>query len=472
MVFCGSRVRPTTRKTSIEQLLEDIDDDDDKMAMTSTTNKGNNKNDATLAQSTSLPTTAKTAATRGSATAAAFCQTKVSCLTREEECLLKTALAMVVVRKRCQLREIDDGKADDNHSEETKSTKGKKRKSPAVSIINDDDEGVDTTTSNNKKKKKKHQPLEGANMNTRLLDTLFSNPPGSSLSSGSSQLLQIPHRVHINQMFCIACSMITNNSNSNGSASPALDGTACHLAQQLQVWLATMDLPQEQDQEQDDTHGEAVVSSWIQTSLLSHPNACRVYQAMIPYVFSSKVSLSSTTSSHDGCGGVGGDPQAPPRLAATILWVVATLLQQVYNDDPSLQLPTTTTTNGTTIDSLSSNATKHRAWGFLATSLLRLLSICLLSFRNTRNEDSTMAILQECWGDGDLLVPLPVTKLGFEYWKLAKLSSRIPPPLPPSSQPPRPRQHQKADNFRCCLDPGSKLLIRLTLYRMIVQQIS
>jgi hypothetical protein len=108
-------------------------------------------------------------------------QTRVSCLTREEECLLQTALAVVVVKRRLTSKE-------------------------------------DTCASSPAQKPKRPR--------FENLESFFSNP--------SKRLLTKPYPEHVANLFYAAKALNTANN-------VPWQGTASHLAHQLQLWLLRND---------------------------------------------------------------------------------------------------------------------------------------------------------------------------------------------------------------------------------------
>jgi hypothetical protein len=169
-----------------------------------------------------------------------FSQSSVACLTHQEECLLKTALAMVVVHKRCRRRR--------RHEEE-----------------NNDNE--DTTTTSPPPRKR------------TLLERMFQSP--------SPTLLQLPHPQHMDRMFQAARNMALHSNQQQTNT--ALYGTASHLAHQLQVWLSH----DSSDQEDNNctttttitTTNDAAVKPWIRTSLLAVPSEAtfHVYYSLLEH---------------------------------------------------------------------------------------------------------------------------------------------------------------------------------------------
>lgn len=153
----------------------------------------------------------------------------VSCMTREEECLLKTALAMVVVRKR---------KATSNAEESDSADKSKKRK-----------------------------------LHSNLLDRILQSQSSSSSSASPLPLLQLPHPLHMDRIFQAARSMSTITSRNHKTK--ALQGTTNHLANQLQVWIERIN--------DDPSSKTTKVEQWIRSSLMAMPmeSTYAVYDTMI-----------------------------------------------------------------------------------------------------------------------------------------------------------------------------------------------
>ncbi|CAJ1938916.1 unnamed protein product [Cylindrotheca closterium] len=135
-----------------------------------------------------------------------FSQAPISTLTHEEECMLKTALAMVVVKQRKkagQFQQVMDAQ------------------------------------------KKARIANEGQRKG--LLDRLFVHKSPSNRSS----LLLLSHRQHLDRIFQAALNMSSNtlhHSSSPGQDSiiHILNGTCSHLASQLQTWL------QEEEEEEEE----------------------------------------------------------------------------------------------------------------------------------------------------------------------------------------------------------------------------
>ena len=75
-----------------------------------------------------------------------------------------------------------------------------------------------------------------------------------------------------------------------------------------------------------------------------------------------------------------------------------------------------------------------------------------------QQQDELQQILQECLGD--LLVPLALSTLAPTYWQLAASSAS-------SFQ----HNHHHNPNHTRRLDPGAKLILRLGLYRLLLQWI-
>jgi hypothetical protein len=311
--------------------------------------------------------------------ASSFSQSTVSCLTREEECLLKTALAMVVVKK----------KRKRGHQEE--------QQSPVVLVL--DDPANNGTAANGEQAPNRYS----------LLDSLFQKRNVSS----SSSLLQTWNPRHLDKMFHLACSMAVNNHNTTTSSTTNVDGnapligTASHLAQQIQLWLQQ---PQPPDSS---TTSLFQVQAWIRSTLLhSASSSFQVYQVLIPQV-----------PHNDNSG-----------LLETLLWVVAGILKDLYQDQIIID-PSTTSVD------------------LVAVSSLRLLQTCLQHLPHQQ----ALVLLQDCFHDVvDLLVPMSSnSSLVQTHWELA-------------------RHHQQEDSSASatkggCLDPGAKLLLRLGIYRILLQ---
>ena len=323
-----------------------------------------------------MTTTTDTTGTKQvNAAASSFAaHSNVSCLSREEESLIKMALTMVVLKKRRRrLRLPDDG-----------TNKGESRDCQATN----EDDTVE-------------QPISKKSMLDGLFGPSFTN---TSTSQCSSLLLQKPHRSHIDEMFRVACSMAAaSQKQRQGINDKPLCGTTNHLMQQLQTWITSTD--------KDGV--ETAVETWIRSSLLSQPpHSFVVFQVLIPQVTYSP-------------------------LISAILRVVVGFIHDLYHDH--------------SVKNLTCSC------DVLAVSLLRLLPIVCKSHGEQRNQD-IMSILREFLGD--LLVPLPLSSLPKAHWQLAKSASR--------------RQRggtTSGGDGISYLDPGAKLLLRMTLYRVVQQQI-
>jgi hypothetical protein len=178
-----------------------------------------------------------------------FSQSSVACLTHQEECLLKTALAMVVVHKRRHRRSRHEEENNDDNEDTTTNT-------------------TTTTTTTSLPPRKR-----------TLLERMFQSP--------SPTLLQLPHPQHMDRMFQAARNMALHSKHQQTNT--ALYGTASHLAHQLQVWLS------HDSSDQEDNHcnattaitttNDAAVKSWIRTSLLTVPSEAtfHVYYSLLEH---------------------------------------------------------------------------------------------------------------------------------------------------------------------------------------------
>jgi hypothetical protein len=312
--------------------------------------------------------------------ASSFSQSTVSCLTREEECLLKTALAMVVVKKK---------RKRGGHQEER------------GSLVVVDDPANNGTAANG----------EQAPNRSSLLDSLF-----QKRNVSSSSLLQTWNPRHLDKMFHLACSMAANqhyttSSTNAGDGNAPLVGTANHLAQQVQLWL-------QQPQPPDSTTTSLFqVQAWIRSTLLHSPSSFQVYQVLIPQI--------PHTSG----------------LLETMLWVVAGILKDLYQDQIIID-PSTSSVD------------------LVAVSSLRLLKTCL---QHLPHHQQALVLLQDCFHDvAELLVPMmsKTSSLVQTHWELAHQQKQ---------QEDAASTDARRRGRSCLLDPGAKLLLRLGIYRMLLQ---
>eukprot|EP00980_Cylindrotheca_fusiformis_P002632 scaffold618_cov130-Cylindrotheca_fusiformis.AAC.36 len=344
-----------------------------------------------------------------------FSQSSVPCLTHPEECLLKTALAMVVIRKRSRHR---------HHT----------------SLEKDEEEKEDISP-----------PFKKT-----LLERIFQDP-----SNAPAMLLQLPHPKHMDRIFQAARTMALHSSSSSSSSAnqKALKGTTCHLAHQLQVWIlsssngnssttassppdsGTSITASKKDEDDIDMNSTNDVELWICNSLLTVPAETTFL------VYSSLLQENSFW-----------------ELKSLIFKILTHLIHQAYHD--KLVVVSSSELNAMVV-----------AW-------LRLTQQCLLTCTVTTASREEMQnnllllipILQDTFGD--LLVPLvpaaatttttttPTNSIGSSattttttannisfvktFWNLSCNS-----------------MSQTPSNNGSYLNPGSKMILRLGLYRLL-----
>ncbi|KAL3932230.1 MAG: hypothetical protein SGBAC_010948 [Bacillariaceae sp.] len=315
-----------------------------------------------MTPATRTPSSSSSSETRPSMNTV-FSKQSTSSLTREEECMLKTALAMVVVKQR--------QKAATGHFQQAKTAQ-----------------------------KQARIASEG------LLDRIFAQNPSPS---NRSSLLLLSHRQHLERIFQAAVSMSANNHNNHDnhdainpnstlqqdSGIDVLRGTCCHLACQLQTWLheeeeeegeqervKTTTTAAAQDGDENRARNEKAskeeCSHWIRQSLMTTP--CRATFQVYYHLLE------------------GGNTQ----LNGVVLNILIKLLLEAYHDRLVLpshnndankpttknclkKAPPTTTTTTTTTTSIGSNGNRtkldknknHESIDWLTVSWLRLTHRCV-----------------------------------------------------------------------------------------------
>jgi hypothetical protein len=393
-----------------------------------------------------------------------FAQSRVSCLTREEECLLKTALAMVVIKKRKLQKDMEDGTIHHNQDDDDNEGKFTRTKVRKVSS------SVDDTTTRKSTGDKSKLPLTASPLESLFNSSNKKKVPsrttttGSPSTSSSSPLLNSPNRVHIDQMFQVARSMaITSSGQPTGEArNPALAGTASHLAQQLQVWAQheQHEEPARSTQPQDHrttTRDESsassssassstvlVVKDWIRSRL----TALEQQGPRSNFVVFEAIIQQATDET----------------FVSTVLSIVVKILRDLYYDEFLVASPSSSNLIVSRTTTSKKKTPSSTSLDRLATLSLQLVYTCLDWYNNKYNSEAQaqaqarhrhryqcprsgrggIQVLYECLaGDEELLVPLPFSRLPKAY--VARKSP--------------------------CggLDPGAKLLLRLTLYRCLLQ---
>jgi hypothetical protein len=419
-------------------------------------------------------------------------------------------LAVVVVGKRRKLRNEQDeehtiiyhyhDKNDGSTTTARTTTNG--RKDSSVSAVDDD------TTRNTKDRSK----LPSV---SSLLDSCFNNKkaPAAAATGGSSSspspspssssLLNSPNRAHIDQMFQVAKSMvaIAAGKPAREARNPALAGTASHLAQQLQVWLLQQ---QQQQQQQHEQKQEQEQDEQEQEEPPTRPAAAVAAAARVREQESSSTSSSSSTvrvvhdwiRSHLTLTAMLEEPSSSSFavfqaiiqqatnevLVSTVLSVVVRILRELYYDEFAASSPSSSSStsivvnlikHSTTTMTMTPTTSRTRlSLDLLATHSLRLLYTCLdwynknscyYSYARGRQHlqqyhnrfggggggGRGIQVLHECLaGDEELLVPLPFSRL------------------------PRKYASRKSTGSGIGLDPGAKLLLRLSLYRCLLVRYS
>ncbi|CAJ1970441.1 unnamed protein product, partial [Cylindrotheca closterium] len=375
-----------------------------------------------------------------------FSQAPISTLTHEEECMLKTALAMVVVKQRKkagQFQQVMDAQ------------------------------------------KKARIANEGQRKG--LLDRLFVHNSPSNRSS----LLLLSHRQHLDRIFQAALNMSSNalhHSSSPGQDSiiHILNGTCSHLASQLQTWLQeeeeeeeeerakTEAVAAEQEEHVDDNRpqngkgssssNEQECSNWIRRSLMATP--CRatfqVYYNLLQF----------------------GNSQ----LNGVILNILIKLLLEAYHDRLVLPPTTTTTTkkpttngnlkappaystNASSTVSYGSNANTtlddtHKSIDWLTVSWLRLTHRCVQYL----SPADIHSILHNSSALAHLLLPFETSSgnqttpsLVQTFWEMSTLPSAT----STAGIVPFPRTTNNTWKAPARLGTGAKMLLRLGLYRLL-----
>lgn len=402
-----------------------------------------------------------------------FEQSSVRCITRQEECFLKTAVAMAIVKERLKKRRCRD-------------------------------EGRDTG--------KHEQQMELSGLpsfrNTSLLDTLWS--PGIPIASTHTlrpRLLQYRYQDHMDHLFQVACNLATtatrtgeselysrsSSSSNSKSAQLALNGAASHLVQQLSAWMDQTTATRKDHNDRQDTLLEdspnvssditnlRQVQEWIASTIISHPCSVIVHQTMI---------LNS-----------------PKPLADALWWeVVPSLLFQVYFHS----FPQNNVDGGTVSDTMTSiintrpfrsNSSEENSGGttsncsfpiflswaaiqesYLSTTAaagLDTLAVQLLQMLQTLVDCHNRQIHERYQLDDysadpnvdldttahmllpeslmEVLLPFPsLVNLGREHWKLA------------NEAPGTSGYGPSGVETRHKLSPGARLLLRLELYRILL----
>ena len=349
-------------------------------------------------------------------------------MTREEECLLKTALAMVVVKKRQQ----------------------------SSSSSREDDGGDDFAA---KKKQKQN-----------LMERILQSP-----SSSSPMLLQLPHPIHIDRIFQAARSMstvIVNNSNSSSNSNnyyASLHGTTNHLANQLQLWVhqkvkeqqvATTPTTTSSETKKYTGKKEQNVEQWIRSSLMAMP-------------------MESTFCVYDSLIGQCQDI----LVVETIFRVLASLIHDLYYDQLWCNLDEQQ--QGRNNQQKSNNNKTTVVADVFGVTWLRLAQRCITTSSvdcvPLHQYETMIQILHNVMGE--LLVPLPSTtnaattnnilssssspsSLAKTFWELC--STTAPRSTTASSTSTSSSNNKK--QRRIMLDPGAKVLLRLGLYRFLYLQ--
>ena len=420
-----------------------------------------------------------------------FSQSQVSCLTKEEECLLKTALAVVVIRKR-------------KFHVEAKSD----------AFNNNDD------------------PSPPSNSLSFLLDSVFK--PKSSTKSGtldvapssSPSLLKTVNHIHMDQIFQVARSMVAmangtitrgkkrNDNNCGGrNNTNALKGTASHLAQQLQAWLIHLESEERKNQEGGHSQEQNESSS-------SSSNGTRAFAAATFHTRPSHWIRAQLSSSLVLLGGSDDDNESTftirtnfavfqaivgqathSSLVSTILSVLVTMLRELYYDkfivvsasgnSSKSKKNKTTPTSAFSTRKVSSS----KSLDVLATLSLRLVKTCL-GWYQQRQMTGGIEILHQCLatttGSGtenyddcnmnnshhdheqDILIPLTISKLPRIYCDSCRpggtkqqlsLFQRVIASSQMSSRSATTTNSGGAVSMT--LDPAAKLLLRHTLYCII-----
>jgi hypothetical protein len=413
-------------------------------------------------------------------------------LTREEECTLKTALAFVVIKSR-MYKALEDPETSTPTSEQQEDKNQKdctgngillKGRQPSSTL----DRLFDSSPANT--------PLARRETNSaKQHHGIIHQTPRAARKTSFMQSLG--DEGHLSKIFHAACSLARSQDKASGGRSDAcprnevaLFGAVGHLANQLQIILIcktplicsapakTANIEAEDEKQSDGTVSskgivvapDAFVQEWIRSKLLEvldngdgfHNNkrsmlaAFCVFQVMVPQL----VDLS-------------------PALLGHIFQVATKILRDLYDDKITIA-------NGPH----ERPAECKGILDFLATSALRLMECCwtskAMSSRDNKGRKNHLEFMAKelQYRLGDLIVPVPLQQIPHVYrnlcnsqklhnhhqrmlfrvgTRMSRRSCAAVSPLPHTWN----KRMRKLPTFT--LDPGAKLIIQMSIYRLLIQ---
>ena len=418
---------------------------------------------------------------------------RASGLTHEEECMLKTALAFVVIKSRYKNSARQQSEEDSEsgaaacsqHDEENEADQGNSGESKGTGSWTSTLDGLfGSSPSSPPKKWKECGGKQSFDVDANIVQPTPQGPNKKSF------LQSAINERHLSSIFRAACSLaradLDTRFRTNDGSRPdkmALFGAAGHLANQMQVLLLRKtnvfvpispqnnetDEEEEAKDEKEERHEpkknkvvispEAFLQEWIRGSLLealtSHGDivdadsvqddiqkllaAFHVFQVMVPQL----VNIS-------------------PPLVGNIFQATTKILRDLYDDEIAV--------------APRQDASVKRLFDHLATSTLRLMETCWVSEPTKIGEKNNRARHREFMRNelqyrlADFLDPVPLQQIPHVYQDLCNQQ--------------KPRQHHRSmisdgiatsptdtheKRTENTLGPGAKLIIRMAVYRIFMQ---